>query len=547
MNKNEFEDGAGPDIKAFNDLGLPEVILRAITEMGYETPTPIQSQAIPVMLSGQDLLGMAQTGTGKTGAFAIPVLSQIDTNSNQTQVIVLAPTRELAIQVSEAFESYGKFMRGLNVLAIYGGSDYNPQIRKLKMGPQVVVGTPGRILDHLERGTLKLDAIKTVILDEADEMLRMGFIADVEKILDSTPGKKQMALFSATMPAQIKRITTNYLKNPAEIRIASKTTTVENIEQCCVIVNGFEKMDALYKVLEAEKYEAAIIFARTKQITTEIAEKLEARGHSAACLNGDMNQSLRERTIDRLKAGQLDIVVATDVAARGLDVERIGLVINYDAPFDSESYVHRIGRTGRAGRTGKAILFVAPRERFVLGIIERATRQRISNMELPTRDDVQNRRMENFKEGVMSVFSGQDVSFFQKTVAQLTKEMSLSTEDLAAALLFLAQKDKPLELPAEEVRKPRGDRPAYNNDRPRGDRPSYNNDRPRGDRPSYNDRPRGDRPAFEERSGEKRPYEKRPYEGKSRGFGGGGGGGRPFKSFGSKPGFKKDKPAPIAW
>ncbi|MEH6577865.1 MAG: DEAD/DEAH box helicase [Amphritea sp.] len=449
---------------AFSDLNLPSSVLKSITELGYETPSPIQAACIPLLQDGKDVLGMAQTGTGKTAAFALPLLSRIDLKMNKPQVLVLAPTRELAVQVAEAFQAYARHIPGFHVLPIYGGQSYSIQLKQLRRGPQVIVGTPGRIMDHLNKGTLQLDSLKAMVLDEADEMLRMGFIDDVETIMAKTPAERQTALFSATMPEQIRRITKRYMRDPQEVKIASKTATMENIEQKCWIVSGVNKLDALTRILETDEFGGIIIFTRTKTATTELAEKLEARGYSAAALNGDMNQQLRERTVQRLKDAKLDILVATDVAARGLDVERVGLVVNYDIPYDTEAYVHRIGRTGRAGREGKAILFVAPRERRLLKQIERATRQPIIQMDLPSRDMVQNKRLESFREQIGQIFNNEDMSVYRELVDQLATDTELETLDLASALLFLAQKEKPLILPPEP--KPR---PQREHDRDRGE------------------------------------------------------------------------------
>lgn len=350
----------------FTDLALSEPVLKAIADVGYEQPSPIQAESIPHLLNGDDLLGLAQTGTGKTAAFALPLLTRVDMKLKTPQILVLAPTRELAIQVSEAFQTYAKNIKGFHVLPIYGGQSFDTQLRGLRRGVQVIVGTPGRVMDHLRRKTLDISNLKALVLDEADEMLRMGFIDDVEWILEHTPKERQTALFSATMPKEIRRVTKRYQRDPKEVSIASETRTGENIEQRYWMVSGTNKLDALTRILEVENTDAMIIFVRTKNATVELAEKLEARGYAAAALNGDMNQQLRERTIDRLKNGKLDIVVATDVAARGIDVVRVSHVLNYDIPYDSEAYVHRIGRTGRAGRSGTAILFVAPREKRLL-------------------------------------------------------------------------------------------------------------------------------------------------------------------------------------
>ena len=368
----------------FRDLALSEPVLRALTDVGYEAPSPIQAATIPVLLSGADMLGQAQTGTGKTAAFALPALSRIELTAHDPQVLVLVPTRELALQVAEAFQRYAAHLKGFHVLPIYGGQSYQPQLNALRRGVHVVVGTPGRIIDHMNRGTLKLSGLTLLVLDEADEMLQMGFVDAVESILEQTPPQRQVALFSATLPAPIRRIAQKHLRTPVEVTIKSKTSTATNIRQRYWLVSGMHKLDALTRILEAETFDAMLVFTRTKQATVELAEKLEARGFAAEPLNGDMPQQQRERTVARLKAGQIDILVATDVAARGLDVERIGHVVNYDVPYDTESYVHRVGRTGRAGRKGEAILFIAPRERNMLRAIERATRQTIEPMNLPS-------------------------------------------------------------------------------------------------------------------------------------------------------------------
>ncbi|MCG6935212.1 MAG: DEAD/DEAH box helicase, partial [Proteobacteria bacterium] len=360
-------------VTSFRQLELNAPLLKALDEVGYETPSPIQAQTIPLLLEGKDIIGQAQTGTGKTAAFALPLLSNLDLKQKNLQVLVLTPTRELAIQVAEAFQKYAKYLEGFHVLPIYGGQDYRGQIHALKRGVHVVVGTPGRVMDHMRRGTLKLDKINSLVLDEADEMLRMGFIDDVEWVLEQTPSNRQIALFSATMPQQIRRIAEKHLNSPEQITIKSKTTTVDTIRQRFWPVSGVHKLDALTRILEAEHFDGMIIFVRTKTATTELSEKLEARGYAAAPLNGDIPQNQRERTITQLKNGKLDIIVATDVAARGLDVERVSHVVNYDIPYDTEAYVHRIGRTGRAGRKGDAILFVAPREKRMLAAIEKAT------------------------------------------------------------------------------------------------------------------------------------------------------------------------------
>src|SRR4249919_101163 len=386
---------AGEDAPSlrFADLGLPPAVMAAVEAVGYESPSPIQAATIPALLENRDVLGQAQTGTGKTAAFALPILARIDLAKTKPQALVLAPTRELAIQVAEAFQKYAAHMPGFHVLPIYGGQSYQPQLSALKRGVHVVVGTPGRVIDHLERGSLDLSGLTSLVLDEADEMLRMGFIDDVETVLKKTPESRRVALFSATMPSQVRRIAQTYLRNPVEVTIQAKTTTATNIRQRYWFVAGMHKLDALTRILEAEKFDAMIVFARTKMATEELAEKLQARGFSAMAINGDIAQAQRERTIAALKDGKLDILIATDVAARGLDVDRISHVINYDIPTDTESYVHRIGRTARAGRSGEAISFVTPRERHMLRIIERATRQSISVMELPSAAVVNEQRL----------------------------------------------------------------------------------------------------------------------------------------------------------
>jgi len=439
---------------SFADLALSSPVMDALKRIGYEQPSPIQAEAIPHLLNGFDLIGTAQTGTGKTAAFALPLLSTIDLTATQPQVLVLAPTRELAIQVAEAFKTYASAMKGFNVLPIYGGQGMDTQLRQLKRGVHVVVGTPGRVMDHLRRNTLKLDKLKTIVLDEGDEMLRMGFIDDVEWILEQTPKQRQVALFSATMPAPIRRVADKYLKQPKIVKIISKTSTVETIEQRFWMVSGLHKLDALTRILEVEDFDGIIMFVRTKALTVELAEKLEARGYSASAINGDMTQTLRERTIEQLKKGRIDILVATDVAARGIDVARISHVINYDIPYDTEAYVHRIGRTGRAGRTGKAILFVAPRERRLLRAIESATRQPITPMELPTRQQVNEKRSAQFKDTISAALERNDLEFFQQLIQSYVEEHAVDPMQLASALAYLAQKDKPLLL--DEVSKKSG-------------------------------------------------------------------------------------------
>jgi len=435
---------AKPGTTSFRDLKLTEPLIRVLDEIGYETPTPIQSQAIPPLMNGRDILGHAPTGTGKTAAFALPLLSGINVQDKNIQVLTLTPTRELAIQVAEAFQHYASHIKGFHVLPVYGGQEYGGQIRQLKRGVQVVVGTPGRLMDHMRKGTLKLDGLQAVVLDEADEMLRMGFIDEVEWILDQTPDKRQMALFSATMPRQVERIARRYLNDPAEISIKARTATAETIRQRYWQVSGLHKLDALTRILEVESFDAILMFVRTKTATTELAEKLEARGYAAAAMNGDMAQKHREQTVERLKKGSLDIVVATDVAARGLDVDRISHVINYDVPYDTEAYIHRIGRTGRAGRRGDAILFVAPRERRMLSAIEKATRQKIEQMVLPSTEAVNNKRIADFKQNITDTLAIGELGFMQGLVEQYRQEHDVPAVEIAAALAKMTIGDKPM-------------------------------------------------------------------------------------------------------
>ena len=428
----------------FNALGLPDALLATLTEVGYETPSPIQAATIPPLLAGRDLLGQAQTGTGKTAAFALPILARLDLSKSRPQALVLAPTRELAIQVAEAFQRYAAKLPGFHVLPIYGGQSYGPQLGGLKRGVHVVVGTPGRVIDHLQRGSLDLSQLTTLVLDEADEMLRMGFIDDVETVLKKTPPTRQIALFSATMPTQIRRIAQAHLREPVEIAIKNKTTTAANIRQRYWYVSGMHKLDALTRILEAEPFDAMLVFMRTKQATEEIAEKLKARGFSAAAINGDMIQAQRERAIAQLKDGQLDILVATDVAARGLDVDRISHVLNFDIPTDTEAYVHRIGRTGRAGRSGEAIVFVAPREKRMLQAIERATRQPISEMQLPSVEAVNDRRITKFTQRIADTLAAGDLGPFRQLIEQFETERNVPAVEIAAALALLVQGKEPL-------------------------------------------------------------------------------------------------------
>lgn len=480
----------------FADLGLKAPILEALNDLGYEKPSPIQAECIPHLLSGRDVLGMAQTGSGKTAAFSLPLLNNIDPDLRAPQILVLAPTRELAVQVAEAMTEFSKHMRGVNVVALYGGQRYDVQLRALRQGPQIVVGTPGRLLDHLKRGTLDLSKLSGLVLDEADEMLRMGFIEDVETIMAQIPEGHQTALFSATMPEAIRRITRRFMKEPQEVRIQSSVTTRPDISQSYWSVYGMRKNEALVRFLEAEDFDAAIIFVRTKNATLEVAEALERSGYNSAALNGDMNQALREQTLDRLKDGRLDILIATDVAARGLDVERISLVVNYDIPMDSESYVHRIGRTGRAGRAGRALLFVENRERRLLRNIERTMKLTIPEAELPNAELLGKRRLEKFAAKVQQQLESSDLDQYRALLSQIqpvAEGEELDMETLAAALLKMAQGERSLIVPPDAPMRPKRDF------RDRDDRFER-----RGDR---NDRgPRGDRP---ERGGEDRPRRER--------------------------------------
>ncbi|WP_053980324.1 DEAD/DEAH box helicase [Marinagarivorans algicola] len=441
--------------QTFEQLGLNSFILSAIKKIGYETPSPIQEQAIPVVLKGRDILGQAQTGTGKTAAFALPILQMVDASNKKPQVLILAPTRELAIQVAEAFQSFAKDTKGFHVLPVYGGQGYEQQIRALKRGAQVIVGTPGRVMDHMRKGTLNLESLTHLVLDEADEMLRMGFIDDVEWVLERTPPKRQIALFSATMPKEIARVANTYLQNPAHVKVESKTTTGVNIRQRYWPVGGVSKVDALTRILEAETFDAVIMFVRTKTATVELAEKLEARGYSAAALNGDISQNIRERTVERLKSGKVDILIATDVAARGLDVDRISHVINYDIPYDSEAYVHRIGRTGRAGRSGDAILFVARREMRMLRTIERATGKDIEQMKLPSVTDINAQRQERFKQQILETISGENLDIYTNILKELQTESEADPLVMAAALAKMAHGEHPLFLEDRPERTPR--------------------------------------------------------------------------------------------
>lgn len=481
----------------FKDLNLPDALLQAIEKVGYEKPSPIQAESIPLILEGHDLLGQAQTGTGKTGAFALPMLANLDIEQNYTQLLVLAPTRELAIQVAEAFQVYASFSKKIRVLPIYGGQSYDNQIRQLKRGVQVVVGTPGRVIDHIKRGTLKLDQLRFLVLDEADEMLRMGFIDDVEWILSHAPDTRQTALFSATMPDPIKKITKRYLTDPKHVKIASKVSTASTIRQRFCQVAGHHKLEALTRIMEVEEFDGVIIFVRTKTATVELADKLSARGYDVEPLNGDIAQAARERTVDKLKQGKIDILVATDVVARGLDVERVSHVINFDVPYDTESYVHRIGRTGRAGRQGDAILFISHREKRMLFAIEKATKQSIEQMPIPSISELNETRLTRFKSSVIEAMEDDSIESLIPIVESIQKQTEASPEKIMAALAKIAQGDEPLILRE-------GDRPDLNA------KPTYK-ERDGGDRKGRDRGPRDDR-----RGGKGRTRSSKPDEGKRR-------------------------------
>ena len=556
------EDLVAPS--CFRDFGFPPSILRALDDAGYESPTPIQTMTIPPLLAGRDVLAQAETGTGKTAAFALPILTRLNLAGPHPQVLVLTPTRELAIQVAEAFQRYARHLHGLHVLPIYGGQSYDGQLRQLKRGAHVVVGTPGRVMDHMRRGTLRLDGLRVMVLDEADEMLRMGFIGDVEWILEQTPAERQTALFSATIPPPISNIARRHMRDPEEICARVSGATAETIQQRYWMVSGLHKIDALTRILEFEPFEAMLIFVRTKIETETLAMKLEARGFTAAALNGDLRQVQRERVVQRLKSGDLDIVVATDVAARGLDVERISHVVNYDIPCDIDSYIHRVGRTGRAGRTGQAILFITPRERRMLRAIERATSSQIDLMRVPTTEDINDRRIEQFKQRITETLAAGDLDIYSRLVEQYRQEQDIPSLEVAAALARMLQGDRPFlmegllaespalpdDVPASSHAEPAAivpqslspqtfppppapkaplgeaapvtnapapatppaDRPSFS--APRTERPAFS--APRPERPSFEKRP--DRPSFEKRperpSFEKRPerpsFEKRP-------------------------------------
>lgn len=435
----------------FNSFGLSDALLKVLEEVGYEVPTAIQEQCITHLLNGHDVIGQAQTGTGKTAAFALPLIDRIDLNNNQVQLLVLVPTRELAIQVSEAIQTYARHLKGFHVLPIYGGQSYDVQLRPLKRGVHAVVGTPGRVMDHLKRGTLKLNSLKALVLDEADEMLKMGFIDDVKWVMEKLPKERQIALFSATMPDVIRRVAEKFLNSPKVVKVKTKTATAQTISQRYWLVGGVHKLDALTRILEVESFDALLIFVRTKTATIDLAEKLSARGFTAEAINGDIAQNQRERIIQQLKNGKIDILIATDVAARGLDVDRISHVVNYDIPQDPESYVHRIGRTGRAGREGKAILFVAPRERRMLKTIERITRQPIDPMLLPSAKIINEQRVNNFKQRITDTLDNQELSIFEELILDYQKEHEIDAFKIASALALMAQGTEPLLLNEKEI------------------------------------------------------------------------------------------------
>ncbi|WP_431778403.1 DEAD/DEAH box helicase [Microbacterium aurantiacum] len=485
----EAEAPQEPASPTFADLGLGDAVLEALRGVGYETPSAIQAATIPPLLAGRDVVGLAQTGTGKTAAFALPVIDRLDLTQKTPQALVLAPTRELALQVCEAFEKYASHLDGVHVLPVYGGQGYGVQLSALRRGVHIVVGTPGRIIDHLEKGTLDLSELRYLVLDEADEMLKMGFAEDVETILADTPKTKQVALFSATMPASIRRMSQQYLNDPAEITVKTKTTTSATISQRYLMVSWQQKMDALTRILEVENFDGMIVFGRTRSVTEEIAEKLRARGYSAAAINGDVAQPMREKTVNQLKTGALDVLVATDVAARGLDVERISHVVNFDIPTDTESYVHRIGRTGRAGRTGDAISFVTPRERWLVKAIEKATRQEVTEMSLPSVDEVNETRLTRFDDRITAALAETDrVDRFRDIIAHYVRNHDVPEVDVAAALAIVAQGETPLLLEPDPEPSARPARAARDGERP-GTARDRGTDRDRGgDRGDRGDR-----------------------------------------------------------
>lgn len=435
---------------SFNDLSLSAPIIKALKNVGYESPSPIQAKIIPFVMDGRDVIGQAQTGTGKTAAFALPLLSKINLRLKTPQILVLTPTRELAIQVSEAFQRYAKFLNGFHVLPIYGGQEYGVQLRQLKRGVHIVVGTPGRVMDHMRRGTLKMENITCLVLDEADEMLHMGFIDDVKWVLEQLPKQRQIALFSATIPTPIRNISKRYLNKPEQITIEAKSITADTIRQRYVLVNGREKLDSLTTILESMTFNAIIIFVRTKITTVELSEKLAARGYACAALNGDITQKLRELTIKRLKSGKIDMLIATDVAARGLDVKRISHVINYDIPSDPEAYTHRIGRTGRMGCEGETILFVTPREKHLLRIIEKGTSKKIERMSMPTAEVINQERIQRFKQSITNTLEVNDNQLFRKIIEEYQNETGHSAISIATALARLSKGSEPFLIVSEK-------------------------------------------------------------------------------------------------
>ncbi|CAN5449869.1 hypothetical protein BH10PSE19_BH10PSE19_10680 [soil metagenome] len=499
----------------FEDLGLAPNVLKVLPVLGYETATPIQVKSIPVILEGGDLLAQAQTGTGKTAAFALPILSMLDLKQKQPQALVLTPTRELAIQVAEAFHDYAKFCEGFHVLPIYGGQDYTPQLKALKRGVHVVVGTPGRIMDHLRRGNLVLSQLKTIVLDEADEMLKMGFVEDIKWILEQVPAEHQTALFSATIPNTIRHIADQYLNNPTTIQIKATETALSSIEQFYTIVSKENKLEALTRFLEIEDFTAAIIFTRTKIESVELAERLEARGHSVAAINGDMTQKIRERVIHNLKQGNIDIIVATEVAARGLDIERISFVVSYDIPYDVDSYTHRIGRTGRAGRTGKALVLVTPREYRMLKDIQRVTKQTITEITPPSGIQVEEKQFKKLSDNIAQIILQEDLSIYRDFIKASLKESSLTELDIAAALIFQAQKkNKPKDPKGAEPAS--RDKPPYRSERSerrgsdRSDSRSGDSRGDRGGRSNRSDRSNSERPASSKPPAQGKPWRKKP-------------------------------------
>ena len=479
-------------ITSFDAFGLDSALLQTVNELGYESPSPIQAESIPPLLEGRDILGQAQTGSGKTAAFALPLLSNLNLKKRSPQILVLAPTRELAIQVSEAFQKYAGKLKGFHVVPIYGGQDYRVQFRALDRGVHVVVGTPGRVMDHMRKGSINLDNLQCLVLDEADEMLRMGFIDDVEWVLEQIPTEHQTALFSATMPKQIAKIAKQYLNDPALIKIQDKSATVDTVRQRYWMVSGMHKLDALTRILEVEDTDGILVFARTKIMTTQLADRLEARGFAAQALNGDMPQNLREVTVNKLKDGKLDILIATDVAARGLDVPRISHVINYDVPYDTETYVHRIGRTARAGRDGDAILFISPREKRMLRSIEKATRQKIERMDLPSHSMVNEVRVDRFKQKITDTLAnGEDNAFFAEIVESYSIEHDVPPVEIAVALASMAQGESPLVLKKEDTPRfehaDRGESGGRRERRDRGDRGDRGERRDRKERKKKSD------------------------------------------------------------